>query len=135
MAYFTWSSIYSVGNHEMDSQHKVLIDLINRMHEAMRTGKGSSELGGIFKEMVNYAQFHFSAEEKLLITAAFPDYAKQKAEHDSFIKKQKDFEAQYKAGKLALSIEVLNFLREWLTGHIQVEDKKYSPYLKAKGLS
>jgi hemerythrin len=135
MPYFTWSPSYSVGVKELDTQHQAMIEIINRLHEAMRTGKGTSELGGIFSEMVKYAQFHFTSEEKILTSAMYPDFRKQKAEHDGFIKKHMEYEKQFKAGKLALSIEVLDFLRNWWTGHIQGEDMKYAPYLKAKGIA
>jgi len=36
--------------------------------------------------------------------------------------------------KTALTYSIINFLREWLTNHIMVEDKKYSTVFKINGL-
>jgi hemerythrin len=37
---FPWSDTYSVNIGIIDSQHKVLVDLINELHQAMRTRTG-----------------------------------------------------------------------------------------------
>jgi hemerythrin len=135
MPFFDWVPSYSVGVKELDTQHQKLIGILNQLHDAMKTGKGAQELGGIIQEMVNYTQFHFGAEEKILSSAAYPDYLKQKSEHAAFNRKSLDFQAQYQQGKLAMSVDVLNFLKTWWVTHIQVEDQKYAEHLKKKGLS
>ncbi len=135
MPFFTWNASFSVGVKEMDAQHQKLVEMINRLHDAMRSGKGSQELGPILYELVDYSTFHFSAEEKLLTTHGYPALLTQKGEHDGFTKKVKGYREQYQQGKMVLSIEVLNFLKDWLAHHIQVEDKKYGSYLNGKGIS
>ena len=35
---------------------------------------------------------------------------------------------------MILTLEVMNFLKDWLTGHILGVDKKYAPFFAAKGL-
>jgi methyl-accepting chemotaxis protein/hemerythrin len=35
-----------------------------------------------------------------------------------------DLQTQYRAGKASLTIEVLNFLKDWLVNHIQGVDRK-----------
>ena len=135
MPFFSWNPTYSVGVAELDKQHKVLFDLINKLYDAMQVGQGSKEVGNVITEMINYTQFHFTAEEKYLTTYKYIELGKQKASHEGFVKKVKDFQSQYQQGKLAISIEVMNFLRDWLVTHIQVEDKKYSAFLNSKGVS
>jgi hemerythrin len=132
MPFFNWSDEYSVGVAEMDSQHQVMVEIINRLHDAMRAGKGSVELKGIIAEMVKYTDFHFSSEEKLLQANHYPELTKQKAEHAGFERKVAEFQEQVVSGKLAMSIEVLNFIKSWWTNHIQGEDQKYSAHLAKK---
>ena len=44
-------------------------------------------------------------------------------------------QAKYKAGATStLSLQVMNFLKDWLLKHIQGSDKKYAPFLNAKGV-
>ncbi len=135
MPFFTWNPSYSVGVKEMDNQHQAMIDIINRLHEAMRTGKGSQEAGTIVTEMINYAKFHFAAEEKILADHSYPGHLSQKTKHNGFLKKALDFQDQYQKGKIGLSIEILNFLKDWWGGHILGDDQKYGPYLNQKGIS
>lgn len=126
MAFITWKSEYSVGNEKLDQQHQKLIELINKLHEAMKTGKAGKEIGLIVDEMVDYAKFHFEAEEKLMTEKKYIGLGSQKNEHAAFIKKTAEFQNEIKSGKLAVSLEVLNFLKDWLTNHILVSDMKYS---------
>lgn len=44
-------------------------------------------------------------------------------------------QSKYKSGVTStLSLEVLNFLKNWLIKHIQGTDEKYVPFLTSKGV-
>lgn len=130
MAFIDWESRYSVGHNEIDQQHRQLIDMINKLHTAMKSGQGSREAGAIVEEMVNYSKFHFETEENLMKVYGFIGLLTHKAEHAAFIKQAGDFQSQFASGKVTLSIDILNFLKEWLTRHILGTDSKYSPMFK-----
>ena len=76
--------------------------------------------------MVEYTKFHFGAEEKLMIEKNYTGLAFQKSEHSAFVKKALEFQKDINSGKLAVSLDVLNFLKDWLTNHILISDMKYS---------
>jgi hemerythrin len=126
MAFYDWQESFSVGIKEMDDQHKKLIAIINHLHEAMISGQGKSEIGKIIEEMLEYTKFHFTAEEALMTEYKYPGLPVQKNEHSAFIKKTQAFQSDLESGKLALSLEVSTFLKDWLTNHIMINDKKYS---------
>jgi hemerythrin len=44
MALVVWTEQLSVGIKEIDYQHKKLVDLINELNDAMRTGTGNDIL-------------------------------------------------------------------------------------------
>lgn len=44
----------------------------------------------------------------------------------------KDLQERLSKGEVALSIEVMDFLKDWLTGHIVEHDKKYGVYINEK---
>ena len=132
MALLNWSDDLSVKVNGIDNQHKMLVNLINDLHNAMKDGKGKEKLGTILNELISYTKYHFSAEEKLMQKKNYPDYQQHKREHEAFTKKVEEFNNQFVAGSLFISNEVLLFLKDWLVGHIKVTDKKYSPYLSAE---
>ena len=126
MAFYEWQDSFSVGSKEMDEQHKKLIAILNHLHDTMKAGKAAKEVGLIVDEMVDYTKFHFSAEEKLMADKQYIGLGSQKAEHAAFVKKAQEFQNEISSGKLSVSIDVLNFLKDWLSNHILIIDMKYS---------
>ncbi len=134
MARFTWSEKYSVGIASIDAQHKKLVEMLNRMHEAMKVEKGDEALTTILEEAIKYAQEHFSYEEELLLQTKYPEFEEHKKFHAAFSQKASILMEQLKEGKQILTIGTWQFLKSWLEEHVQGEDKKYSAHLKDKGI-
>jgi hemerythrin len=80
------------------------------------------------RKAVEYAQIHFTAEEKYLRQVNYPGLAAQKKEHADFIsevvKQLKSFEENQNDPAV-----LVEFLKDWLVNHIAVMDKQYAPYL------
>ena len=134
MALFEWKDTYSVKVGVFDKQHRILIDTLNELHEAMLARKSDAILSEIIKTLINYTNFHFSFEENYMKNYNYPGYADQKKSHDNFVARVKDFQQQLAEGKLMLSMEIMNFLKDWLKNHIMVTDKKYSSFFNEKGI-
>jgi hemerythrin len=131
MPLLSWSDKYSVGIPEFDNQHKRLIDLINSLHEAMSTGRGNAVLDKVLADLITYTQTHFAAEERFMQSHQFGEFAAHKVEHEKLTKRVLDFQQQFRAGKLALSISLMRFLETWLTSHIMDSDRKYGVCLES----
>ena len=134
MALMTWSDNLSVNIKEIDEQHKKLVGMVNELHDAMKTGHGATVTGSILTGLIQYVGTHFATEEKYMTQHAYPDLPKHKAEHAGLTKKAVDLQKQFQEGKPVLTVELLSFLKSWLTNHIMGADKKYGPYLNSKGL-
>ncbi|MFA5331264.1 MAG: bacteriohemerythrin [Methanoregula sp.] len=135
MVLMQWSDNLSVQIKEIDDQHKRLIELINTLHDAMLAKQGKQGLEKILGELADYTVYHFQAEEKYMQKFKYIGYTSHKKEHDAFVQKVVDFQKSYAANKLGLSIEVINFLKDWVSHHIQKTDKQYSTVFKEHGLS
>lgn len=134
MAFISWNEKYSVDIKTIDDQHLVLLQIINDLHEAMKAGKSKEILGSTLDGLVKYTNTHFSNEEKLMMSAAYPQLPSHKIEHSRFVSKLNEFQKNFDNGSTLLSIDLLNFLRDWLLNHITVTDKQYSPLMKQKGI-
>ncbi|MFP5213430.1 MAG: bacteriohemerythrin [Acidobacteriota bacterium] len=134
MALLNWSEDYSVNVREIDDQHKKLIGYLNELNDAMRAGNGKEVLGGILKNLVAYTSSHFAAEERLMKSNGYPDYEAHKDKHEKMTRKVLDIQKAYIDGKIALTLEVMTFLHDWVDKHIKGTDKKYAPFLNAKGV-
>jgi hemerythrin len=134
MALFEWNDSLSVKVHEMDEQHKKLIGLINSLNEAMAKGKGADALKKVLEDMINYTVEHFGNEEKYMAAFNYPGTFMQKQEHKKFIDKTRELQKGLAEGKLMLSMETMNFLKDWLQKHIMGMDKQYSKYFNDNGM-
>lgn len=135
MPLISWKNEYSVRINEIDKEHKRLIDLMNKLHDAMLAGKAKDILEKILGELVAYTKFHFSSEEALMQTNGYPGLSQHRKQHSDLTEKVYQYQKEYRSGKMTISIELMDFLKNWLVSHIQGTDKLYSPFLNAKGIS
>ncbi|MFI3138194.1 MAG: bacteriohemerythrin [Methylococcaceae bacterium] len=134
MALLTWSNMFSVGVNEIDNQHKKLIDLINQLNDAMKAGKGADVLGKVLSELVNYTVYHFGYEEGLMGQHKYEESPTHKGEHKKFVDTVGDFKKKFDSGNAVITVEIMNFLRDWLTNHIMKTDKKLGQALGKVGV-
>ena len=135
MPLMEWNEKLSVGIAQFDNEHKKLVGMVNNLFDAVQAGRGKEQLGPILDGLISYTKTHFANEEKYMTQHAFPEMAAHKAEHDALTKQVLDVEKKFRAGATAvLSMEVMNFLKNWLVKHIMGTDKHYGPYLNARGV-
>lgn len=132
MAFIDWTAKFSVGSPTLDQQHKGLIEIINKLHAAMLRGGAADDMQRIFQDLIAYTQSHFNAEEGILRRTGYPSLASHHRQHVEFVQKARDLHAQLMAGKFTVSMELLRFLKTWLSEHILGTDQQYAPYLKVE---
>ncbi len=130
MPLITWNETLSVKVKSLDEQHQHLIALINQLFDAMSEGRGKDVMGQIFDELVDYTHTHFSNEERMMEAVNYPGLEQHKAEHDDLTKQVLDLRERFREGQIGITIEMLTFLKDWVSSHIQKTDKKYSTALQ-----
>ena len=135
MPLFQWTPELSVNVKEIDNQHKQLVNLINLLHDSMKSGKGKDVMGKVLNDLTDYTVYHFGTEERLFQKYGYIEYPQHKKEHDDLTKQVLDVKSKFLAGQTTVTIEVMNFLKDWLNNHIKHSDKKYSAFLNSKGVS
>ena len=134
MALVTWSSKYSVGVQRMDEQHTVLFEMLNDLHTAMMKGEANKATGALLSKLAQYTHEHFSAEESMMAAVGYQDLANHRIKHRELTKEVDELTARYQRGEASLNLKLLTFLRNWLTNHIQQEDRQYGPWLNGHGV-
>lgn len=129
MAFMTWNDSYSVGVKTIDQQHAGLFAMVNELHSAMMNGQAKEVVGPLLEKLVKYTVEHFDYEERMMQAAKYPDLEAHRKHHANLKQQVGDFMARYKRGDGTVNIELLKFLSNWLTKHIQREDKQYRPFL------
>ena len=134
MALFEWKNDYSVGIAKIDEQHMELVVFLNELYDSMKAGKGKDTLNAVLKSLMEYTRTHFTTEESLMKLYAYPDYEAHKQKHEKMTQHVLELKKQYDFGQISSPIQIANFLKDWLTKHIQGTDKSYGPFLNAKGV-
>ena len=104
------------------------------VNDAMKQGKGKDLPGRIISDLCIHAGSHFQTEEKHFDRHKYPETQSHKVKRAEFVKRIADFKNDYESGKVAMTVDLMNFLKDWLKNHIQGTDKKYSSFFNEKGL-
>lgn len=124
---FVWSDKLVTGIAEVDSQHKHLVELINKVGDLCVEGADSAQIHPVLDELMRYAVYHFDTEEKMMRQYAI------NAEHLSgHLKAHDSFRRQVTLAlgimqtspqdSMTLSSQLLEYLSRWLFQHIMVVD-------------
>jgi len=131
---YQWEDKFSVGVQSIDNQHKELFRLINELLQAMKQGKASNITTQIIMDLEKYAVVHFQKEEFFFERFNYQGGAEHIREHQLFIQKVATLKAEIKTGKITITFELFNFLKDWIEHHIQEVDKAYSKCFNENGL-
>lgn len=129
MSFAQFTDDLKVGHGEIDRQHEALFEIVNRLHDAMRSGQSRQEQGAILAFLGTYTTEHFAAEEALMEGAQYPGLEAHRAEHRQLLHQFEELQQKYETGSMTLSIMVMHFLKDWLSHHIQEVDRKMVEHL------
>lgn len=134
MALFPWKDEYAIHIEKIDEQHKLLVGYVNQLYEAMKNGNSQEVMSEILEGLVIYTVQHFRTEEQLMLSHAYSDYKLHKKQHQELEKQVKIFIDKYRNNQAKVSIELADFLKNWLINHIGSSDKIMGNYLRDKNI-
>jgi hemerythrin len=132
---FQWSDGFSIGLQEIDEQHKVLVGLVNELHEAIVHLHGSSAARDVLNRLTEYTRTHFTVEECLMRILDYPEFPQHKQMHEDLLHQVLELQLKLDSGQATITFELLHFLKLWLTKHINESDKRFGAFAVAKGLA
>lgn len=135
MSFFTWQDKFSVGVETFDRDHKILVDLIDQLHEAFVTGNVRETVEQVLTVLVDYTETHFRREEELMAETGYPASAEHKLQHEELKQQVIDILNRFRSDPdSSMGNEVLGFLHNWLTFHILETDMAYKAFFIEKGV-
>lgn len=134
MSKLEWSPSWSVGDDQLDREHQGLIALINRLADpAIQESQDPQIWLTCISEVVRYAENHFRSEEERMRQADYPGLGAHRTGHLRFRTQVAQLSQPPEAGGLKSLKDLHAFLAAWLKSHVLEEDRRYVPYLDAKG--
>jgi len=136
---FLWKKEFELGINSIDEQHKILLEIGNRIHDLLTYHEDGDdnfdEIYSVIEELKDYTIYHFETEEDLFIKYNYPEYSTHKKEHDNFIAyiESVDLAGVDENQKLFLK-ELLGKIVQWVFNHIITTDFMYKDYLLKFGM-
>jgi len=124
---FPWNKNFETGIDLIDEQHKQLVHILNQLAAHLANRSNPVTLNEIFKQLADYACYHFETEEQIWTTHFKNDewYTNHEKTHESFIEKITLFQSSCNDKPLDDVIhDVVSFLSHWLAYHILDTDKR-----------
>ena len=126
-ALFKWDESFLIGIEELDHEHKVLIDDINRLHEELARQEEKSEIEKCLGDICARMQAHFALEEHVMKEHKYEFFDEHKREHDELLDNCTEYMLRFLNDTgTSSSTPIEDSLKGWVMNHIVTSDKKMS---------
>jgi len=129
MPLIDWNDALSVGYRPIDADHLRLVELVNELHDNLLAGSSMTLIEAGFQRLVRHTASHFRHEEQLMAESGFSDSVNHTLVHRQLETQIADLLARLAAGEPVFTLELVEFLRNWLLNHILTLDKKLGEHL------
>jgi hemerythrin len=133
MAHIKWRKKFSVGVAAFDDDHKIIINLINRLDDVARHGADDRALQNAFTLLLGYAEDHFRREEEMMERFGYPGLQSHREDHEILREDVLRLHGRLAAGHPRAEVyrDLCDLLETWLNHHILLVDMAYKEYFTA----
>ncbi len=128
-----WRDQLSVGNDVIDSDHKHLIEIINKVEQSLQEKERYSLISAL-DELYHYSLIHFAREELFAEAAGFKQVPHLAHSHhkllDELVHLKEEVDSMTHGWQPELIDHLINFLRSWFIDHVIKEDLLIKPDLQ-----
>ncbi len=129
---FGWKEIYSVGNKEIDKEHKKLFDIAQDAFTQVEETQRNAKIKEVLTELYTYMKTHFKHEEKFMQEINYPAIEEHKVLHHNIIEKINTFVKKLPTMDESLfEKELAKIIDIALVHHIIQEDRKIIAWSKS----
>lgn len=129
-----WTEQLEVGIEELDEQRKRINTMVNALYASLLAGKSKKDIKDQLKELIDYAGYHFSTEERYFDEFGYHNTKEHRMEHQKFIDELLNFQADFNAGKIRFLDDFAFFFENWISTHFGMRDKEYIELFKKNGI-
>jgi hemerythrin len=132
-----WTEDMSVGVPMIDNGHRELINRLNGLRAAIKKQVCRYTIDDMLAFLEEYIEVHFCEEEQYMKYYGYSDYALHKENHENFemelhfLKEElRNIRTLGLKGSYELSVETVQVVVDWITGHVARDNKKLGNFLK-----
>ena len=126
-----WDKTLSVDVPEIDEDHRRLVDLFNLLNHSVVEGDAPDYIEAVMEELISCTAWHFKHEERLMLKYGYEGLLEHKSEHEELIASATALQQKLLQESKPVLSDDIQFLENWLTGHILGADRDLGAYLCA----
>ncbi len=126
MVYIAWTEALETGIASIDRQHRIIVELVNDLHELKLGGSSREIVERVLHELVEYTLTHFFFEEELQQRMGYPFSKAHKRLHEFFARRLLALRGRFAAGE-DVANEAVVLLEKWLKNHVSADDMHFAP--------
>lgn len=131
MSDIEWKKKYEIGHPRIDFEHRIFVDLISRIIDAVDENKDEEYLQRMIYELRKYTEFHFVSEENIMYSVSYPDYDSHVESHRELLERFSQKKMEMDLGEKTIE-QFLRFLLDWFVNHTLSEDRKIANFVLGK---
>jgi hemerythrin len=123
-----WVEKYRLGIPEIDAQHFELIKRVNNLVFAFVSEKSKNDIRDISAFLQAYVAIHFHDEEALMAKYGYAEMKNHQSIHAEYTRRVESLIAEIQGNAItpALMSEMNELLIQWITKHIDIEDRRFA---------
>lgn len=130
MQFFRWRDEFETGIPRLDTQHRQLVELLNRLRAAVQAKEPLAELQALATELTLHVRLHFSDEEMIMEGAQYPGTVQHRSRHGEFTDGILELQRHLVLHRSSYFVQIMNFELEWIARHLEEEDSKFGEWLR-----
>jgi hemerythrin len=127
MPFLIWQDNYSVNNEVIDSQHKKLFALYNRLYISHLNRESEEAFEVLIDELIAYRDYHSVVDQHFLLESGKKTILKFIREHKTFIRKIQEVTYCLENNKYELLAEQIIEIKKLILNHVAENGHKTPP--------
>ena len=130
MTLIEWKEDFSVGIPDVDFEHQVLIELINKLHENLAADNADYGVPEFLDEIYEHLSEHFTHEEKVMNERKYARFMDHKQDHEKLLGNMRAIMGNYQENAYFNDREFAENVQQWFIEHFKSCDTPLHRFLE-----
>ena len=127
-----WHTDLSVGEAELDRDHRSIFQLVDRVQSAADAELDDSLVEYALDRLVDYTDSHFAREEAYMRRIGYPYVLRHQSKHRAMIEHLGLLQSRFDQDDERVGEDLVVFLNDWWYLHILQEDMAYKHFAQQR---
>jgi diguanylate cyclase (GGDEF)-like protein/hemerythrin-like metal-binding protein len=115
-----------LGVQIIDDQHLKIVGMINGLNDSLKHNDPTKQLLIQLEDLINFTDFHFKTEERLMKEYSYPEEIEHQNTHDNLLQEVTHLKEKFAQGA---ELVLLQKLKDWFAVHITSSDKSLADFI------